>query len=165
MVITILTTIMLMVAYFLILYSGVALIQDKKFFGSAPKAIQDAVPDRKERFHGAHLLGWLVMMIAFLIYPAAFFIGAWDGIQNSYDFFGFWIRFLIMLFGMEIFDIVFFDWVLLCHSNFFPRFYPEVKDIVGPHLFGYNKKTHFIHFLIYIPVTAAIAGICLFFII
>lgn len=41
---------------------------------------------------------------------------------------------------MEAYDILFFDWVLLCHSNFFPHFYPEVKGIVGPQLFGYNKK-------------------------
>ena len=35
MLITIITTLMLMLAYFLILYAGVGLIQDKRFFGSA----------------------------------------------------------------------------------------------------------------------------------
>lgn len=35
MIITIVTTLMLMAAYFLILYAGVAFIQDKRFFGSA----------------------------------------------------------------------------------------------------------------------------------
>ena len=39
---------------------------------------------------------------------------------------------------MEAYDILFFDWVLLCHSNFFPHFYPEVKGIAAPQLFGYN---------------------------
>jgi hypothetical protein len=34
---------------------------------------------------------------------------------------------------MELYDILFFDWFLLCHSNFFPHFYPELKGIVGPH--------------------------------
>lgn len=47
---------------------------------------------------------------------------------------------------MEVYDILFFDWVLLCHSNFFPHFYPEVKGIAAPQLFGYNKKVHFMHF-------------------
>ena len=41
-----------------------------------------------------------------------------------------------MLYGMEIYDICFFDWVLLSHSNFFPHFYPELKGKMGPHLFG-----------------------------
>ena len=61
------------------------------------------------------------------------------------------------------YDILFFDWVLLCHSNFFPRFYPEVKGIVGPHLFGYNKKAHLVHFLLYIPLSAALAWVCTLF--
>lgn len=41
----------------LMLYSGVALIQNKKLFGSAPKDIQDAIVEHDERFKGAHLIG------------------------------------------------------------------------------------------------------------
>ena len=52
------------------------------------------------------------------------------------------LRFLAMLYMMKIYNIIYFDWVLLCHSNFFPHFYPELKGIVGPHQFGYNKKAH-----------------------
>lgn len=68
-----------------------------------------------------------------------------------------------MLYCMELYDILFFDWFLLCHSNFFPHFYPELKGIVGPHMFGYNKRTHILHFLLYIPLCAMIAGICMIF--
>lgn len=62
-----------------------------------------------------------------------------------------------MLYCMELYDILFFDWFLLCHSNFFPHFYPELKGIVGPHMFGYNKRTHILHFLLYIPLCAALS--------
>ena len=48
--ITMLATLTLMLAYFLILYGGVAFIQDKRFFGFAPKENLAAIPDRKERF-------------------------------------------------------------------------------------------------------------------
>ena len=60
----------------------------------------------------------------------------------------------------RIYDIIFFDWVLLCHSNFFPHFYPELKGVVGPHMFGYNKRTHIRHFVIYIPASAVAAWLC-----
>ena len=163
MLITIIATLMLMLAYFLILYAGVAFIQDKRFFGSAHKDILAVVPDRKERFKGAHTIGWIIITIAFLMYPAAFILGGWDGVKNGFVFWQFFVRFIIMLYGMETFDIVFFDWVLLCHSNFFPRYYQEVKGIVGPYMFGYNKWTHVIHYLIYIPVCALIAWICTLF--
>ena len=95
------------------------------------------------------------------------FIGAialviWDGVRKGFGFLKFFLRFLTMLYVMEIYDIVFFDWVLLCHSNFFPHFYPEVKNVVGPHMFGYNKKSHIIHFIVYIPVCTLAAWVCMF---
>ena len=70
------------------------------------------------------------------------------------------MRFLAVLYAMEIYDIIFFDWVLLCHSNFFPHFYPELKGVIGPHMFGYNKRTHIWHFVIYIPASAVAARLC-----
>lgn len=100
---------------------------------------------------------------AILMFIGAFALGIWDGIRKNFGFWQFFARFLTMLYLMEIYDIVFFDWVLLCHSNFFPHYYPELKGIVGPHQFGYNKKTHILHFIIYIPACAVVALICTFF--
>lgn len=154
---------MIMVGYFLLLYGAVGFIQDKRFFSSAPKENLAVIPERKERFRGAHIIGWFIIVIALLIFTGAIVLGVWDGVRNNFSFLNFFLRFLAMLYVMEIYDIVFFDWVLLCHSNFFPHFYPELKGIVGPHMFGYNKKAHIIHFVIYIPVCAVIAWVCTLF--
>ena len=67
----ILAAILLMAAYFLVLYGGVGFIQDKRFFSSAPKENLDAIPDKKERFHGAHIIGWIIEGIAVLLFLAA----------------------------------------------------------------------------------------------
>lgn len=163
MVITIVATIMIMAGYFLVLYGGVGFIQDKKFFSSAPQEVLDIIPDKKERFHGAHLIGWLIAVLAILLFVGAVLLGAWDGIKNGFGFWNFFVRYIVMLYCMEIYDICFFDWVLLCHSNFFPHFYPELKGVMGPHMFGYNKKTHLLHFVIYIPICAVVARICMLF--
>ena len=136
-----------MAAYFLILYAGVGLIQDKRFFSSAPKENLAAIPDEKERFRGAHALGWALAIGAVLLFLGAIVLAAWDGIQNNFSFLQFFARFLTMLYLMELYDIFFFDWVLLCHSNFFPHFYPELKGVVGPQQFGYNKRTHIAYFV------------------
>lgn len=61
-----------------------------------------------------------------------------NGVKNNFSFLQFFGRFIAVLYVMEIYNIFFFDWCLLCHSNFFPHFYSEVK-----HMFGYNKKQHF----------------------
>ena len=47
MPVTILAAILLMAAYFLVLYGGVGFIQDKRFFSSAPKENLNAIPDKK----------------------------------------------------------------------------------------------------------------------
>lgn len=128
MAITAVSILIIMAAYFLLLYGAVGFIQDKRFFSSAPKENLDAIPDTKEeRFRGTHIAGWCI-------------------VNRGYC--------------MEIYDIVFFDWFLLCNSNFFAHFYPEVKGKVGPVQFGYNKKTHIMHFVIYIPASAILAWLC-----
>ena len=76
MIITIVTTLMMMAAYFLLLYAGVAYIQDKKFFSSAPKEIVDAIPDRKERFKGAHTIGWVLIAVAFLTFARTILVSS-----------------------------------------------------------------------------------------
>lgn len=160
MKITIIAALMIFLAYFLILYGGVGFIQDKRFFSSAPKENLAAIPDRKERFPGAHAVGWVIEGIAILLFLGAAALSVWDGVRNDFGFLRFFVRFLGMLYAMEIYDILFFDWVLLCHSGFFPHFYPELKDVVGPHMFGYNKRTHILHFVIYLPACAAAAWLC-----
>ena len=160
MKITLAALAMIMLAYFLVLYGAVGFIQDKRFFASAPKENLDAIPDRKERFRGAHALGWAIEAIAVLLFIGAAVLSVWDGVKSGFGFLDFFARFLILLFGMEIYDIAFFDWVLLCHSGFFPHFYPELRGVVGPHMFGYNKRQHILHFVIYIPAGTAAAGLC-----
>lgn len=164
MKITLLASFLVMAAYFLLLYAGVGLIQEKKFFPYAPREVFAAVPERKaERFRGAHILGWCLGILAMLLFLGAAVLAAWDGVRNGVTFGAFFTRYLVILYVMEAYDILFFDWVLLCHSNFFPHFYPEVKGIAAPQLFGYNKKAHLTHFLLYIPLSAALAWVCTLF--
>ena len=51
----IIATLMIFLAYFLVLYGGVGFEQDKRFFASAPKENLDAIPDKKERGFAAHM--------------------------------------------------------------------------------------------------------------
>ncbi|MCD8006575.1 MAG: hypothetical protein LUF29_06330 [Oscillospiraceae bacterium] len=160
MLITIVSTLMLMLAYFLLLYGAVGFIQDKRFFSSAPKENLAVIPDKKERFRGAHVIGWAIVVFAVLLFIGAFALGIWDGARNQFGALKFFARFITMLYLMEIYDILFFDWYLLCRSNFFIHFYPELKSVDRSHFFGYNKKEHIMHFITYIPVCAGLALGC-----
>ncbi len=48
----------------------------KRFFSSAPKENLAAIPDKKERFRGAHIIGWLIEGIAVLMFIGAAVLAA-----------------------------------------------------------------------------------------
>ena len=159
-IITILLAMIMMAGLFLMLYSGVALIQNRRFFSSAPKEVQSFLQDKDERFRGQHFLGWVLVAVSIVLMIGAVVYGAWNGIHNDYTFWQFFIRFAVMFLLLKAYDILFFDWYLLCRSSFFQRYYPEVAPYYGPHLFGYNKKSHMIQIVIFIAVAAVLAWVC-----
>ena len=77
MKVTVLAALMVFAAYFLLLYAGVGFLQDKRFFGSAPKENLDAIPDRKERFPGDHAIGWVLATLALLLFLGAAALAVW----------------------------------------------------------------------------------------
>ncbi|MCR4911193.1 MAG: hypothetical protein K5925_01545 [Bacilli bacterium] len=157
--VTFILSLLMMLGFFLMLWSAVGFIQNKKFFSSAPKSIVEAVQPKPERFKGQHIIGWILMILSFvlLIGPVAY--GVYDGVTREFGYWDFFVRFVIMTVSLKVFDILFFDLVLLCHSNFFPHFYPEVKDLVGPQNFGYNKWTHIIHIVVFVGISFLLAFI------
>lgn len=166
MITTLLLSLMAMAGLFLLLLGGVGFIQDKKFFSSAPRQVRDAVPASKPaRFPGQRALGWGIIVLAFALMGGAFVLGAWDGIRGGFGFWAFALRFLAMLLLLKAFDVLFFDFFLLCRAgwNFFPHFYPEVKEVLGSYLFGYNWKTHLTHVLLFPVAAAALAWVCTLF--
>lgn len=159
MILTLLLAIAMMAGLFLILLAGVGFIQDKKFFSSCPKEFLEVIQPKEKRFNGQYILGWILAVIAIILMVAPMIIGAVNGIQNEYTYVQFFIRFVVMLLLLKAYDIVFFDWVLLCNHGFgfFTHFYPEVGSMLSPKLFGYNKKNHLIHIIGMIIGSAAVA--------
>lgn len=165
MLVTVICSAMLMAGLFLMLFGGVGFVQDKRFFTSAPKEVRAVLEDKEERFSGQRAFGWCLIVISLLMMAGGLIYAGWDGIENGFDFIRFFVRFLFMLLLLKAFDVMFFDWVLLCNAgfHFFSCFYPETGEVLGRHLFGFNKKEHIIHILLFVPFSALIAWICTLF--
>ncbi len=161
MLVTLVLSVIMMAGLFLMLLAGVAFIQDKKYFTSAPKDIQAVIQPREERFAGAHALGWFLMALSVLMMIGALIYGGWDGIQNTFSFMQFFGRFSIMLLLLNAFDILFFDLFLLTHSHFYQHFYPETEGCEGFHQFGFNWRSHLIMIILSPVVAAVLAWVCL----
>lgn len=65
-----------------------------------------------------------------------------------------------MLYGMNAFDILFFDCFILTKTHFFRHFFPETKDCAGRKQFGYNRKEQIKKVILMLPYAAITALIC-----
>ncbi len=158
MLLTLLLTLIFILAVCLLLYAAVALIQDRRFFTSAPRDIQAAAADHTERFPGARVLGWLLTVITLVLMAGAFINGGWNGLLSGFTFWQLFLRFAAMLYLWKVFDIVCLDWLLLTRSHFFQRFYPETEGCAGYHSFGFNRKEQLIRLAVF-PFAAALMAL------
>lgn len=155
----------MMIGLFLLLWAGVGFIQNKDFFSSCPKEVFDVIEPKEKRFRGQSLVGWILAIIAILFMGSSIIVGAVDGVQNNFTYIQFFIRFLMILLLLKAFDIIFFDWVLLCNRgfSFFEKYYPEVANVLTPKLFGYNKRDHIIQIIGIVVGSILLSYICKLF--
>ena len=158
MLLTLLLTLIFILAVCLLLYAAVALIQDRRFFTTAPKDIQAAAVDHPERFPGARALGWLLAILSLVLMVGAFVNGGWEGVLRGSPFWQLFLRFAVMLYLWKAFDIVCLDWLLLTKSHFFQRFYPETEGCQGYHSFGFNRREQLIRLAVF-PFAAALMAL------
>lgn len=158
MLLTLLLSLIFILAVCILLYAAVGLIQNKKLFTTAPKDIQAAAADHPERFPGAHVLGWKLAILALLLMIGTFVYGGWDGVQSGFSFWQHFFRFAVMQYLWKVFDIVCLDWLLLTKSHFFQHFYPETEGCEGYHSFGFNRKGQIIRLAVF-PFVAALMAL------
>lgn len=144
----------------LMLYSAVALIQDKRLFGSAPKEALALIKPKPERFKGQHILGWFLLIIALLMLLSDAAIAVYDGVNNGFGFWRFFVRFLIILYAYKAYDMFVFDFLLLTRSHFFQHYFPEVDQVEAFHKYGFNLKSQIIRIIVYPFACALMAGVC-----
>lgn len=160
MKVTILCALVLMASLFLMIWVAVALVQEKKLFTTAPKDIQAAVKEHEERFPGARILGWTLLVPCVLAFVGAFVYAGWDGIRKGFGFWPFFGRFLTMLYLEKAFDIICLDWFLLTKSHFFQHYYPETAGCAGYHQFGFNRKEQLMRIVLFPFVALLLAWVC-----
>ena len=149
----------------LLLISAVAFVQDKRFFSSAPKeALEVLKPRNEELFYGARTTGWVLMIISILMILGVGAVSIWDGFRSSFSFIQFFLRFVTIFTVYKAYDMIFFDWFLLCKFHFFQHYYPEVESVYSGRKYGYNIKSQLLKLLVIFPSVSALAAwICTLF--
>ena len=165
MLLTVFLAIVFCAAITLMLLSAVAFVQEKKLFSSAPKEAQEVIrPRTKELFYGARAMGWVLMIISILMILGVGAVSIWDGFRSGFMFYQFFTRFVLIFTIYKIYDMVFFDWFLLCRFRFFQHYFPEVESVYNGRKYGYNIKSQLLKLLVIFPAASALAAwICTMF--
>ncbi len=165
MILTVFLAIVFCMAITLLLISAVAFVQDKRFFSSAPKEAQEVLKPRdRELFYGARTMGWILIIISSLTILGVGVISIWDGLRSGYSFNQFFLRFVLILTIYKAYDMIFFDWFLLCKFHFFQHYYPEVESVYEDRKYGFNLKSQLLKLLVIFPAASALAAwVCTLF--
>jgi len=165
MILTVFLAMVFCVAITLLLISAVAFVQDNRFFSSAPKEAREVLmPRNRELFYGARTMGWVLMIISLLTILGVGVISIWDGLRSGYTFSQFFLRFVLILTIYKAYDMIFFDWFLLCKFHFFQHYYPEVGSVYKDRKYGFNIKSQLLKLLVIFPAVSALAAwVCMLF--
>ena len=165
MLLTVFLAIVFCAAITLMLFAAVAFIQDKKFFSSAPKEAQAVIqPRENELFYGARVIGWTLMVFAFLMILGVGVLSVWDGFRSGFTFFQFFLRFVLIFTIYKLYDMICFDYFLLIKFKFFQYYYPEVESVYRGRKYGFNIKSQLLKLLVIFPAASALAAwICTLF--
>ena len=165
MLLTIFLAVVFCAAITLMLLSAVAFIQDKRFFSSAPKEAQELLkPREQELFYGARTIGWTLMVFSILLILGVGILSIWDGFRSGFDFRQFFLRFVLIFTIYKLYDMICFDYYLLCRFRFFQFYYPEVEEVYRNRKYGYNLKSQLLKLLLVFPAASALAAwVCTLF--
>ena len=159
MFLTIFLAIVFCGAISLMLVSAVAFIQDIRFFSSAPKEAREVLKPREtELFCGARVIGWTLMIFSVLMIAGVGIVSIWDGFRSGYTFWQFFLRFVFIFTVYKIYDMVCFDWFLLCRFKFFQHYFPEVEEVYKDRKYGYNIRSQLLKLLVIFPAASALAA-------
>jgi len=165
MLLTVFLAIVFCGAITILLISAVAFVQDKRFFSSAPKEAQALIEPRdRELFYGARTMGWVMMILSALMILGVGVISIWDGFRSGFSFIQFFLRFVSIFTIYKAYDMIFFDWFLLCKFHFFQHYYPEAEHALIGRKYGFNLKSQLLKLLVIFPAASALAAwVCTMF--
>lgn len=165
MLLTIFLAVVFCGAITLLLIAAVAFIQNTKFFSSAPKEAQEVlIPRDKELFYGARTIGWTLMVFSILMILGVGIVSIWDGFRSGFAFRQFFLRFVLIFTVYKLYDMIFFDWFLLCKFRFFQYYYPEVEEAYKNRKYGFNLRSQLLKLLVIFPAASALAAwVCTLF--
>ena len=129
-----------------------------KHFG-APDDINEMMEKIPDRASWVNIIGVCIMIVGFVGVIAVFIWAMVDTVKTDMSFFGAFIRFFIITEGYKLFDIIFFDYLMLTKLKLPAKIYPETAGAKGYDNFGFNTKSQMNKLIIFCVASILLAFI------
>ena len=126
---------------------------------TAPKDIMEKVMARPDYPKWRTAMGYVLAVVIALSITGILFWAGYDAVQKEMTFGAIFVRYLVLLCGYKLFDMVCFDWLLLTKLNDFQRFFPETVGCKGYERFGFNLKSQLIKLSVFAIASLVIAAV------
>ena len=129
--VTLILTLTMCTLLFLMIWSATYFYPWTRLLRFFPKDIEEKARLHQPPFPAVPVIGWILMLLCALGFVVVIVYGGWDGVRKGFTFGQFFVRFLVMLFGMKAFDIIALDFFLITKTQFFQHYIPETKGCAG----------------------------------
>lgn len=127
-----------------------------KHFG-APDDIREMMERIPDRASWVNILGVCIMTVGFVGVATVFLWAMVDTVKSKLSFIEAFIRFLIILEGYKLFDIMCFDYLMLTKLKLPVKIYPETAGAKGYDNFGFNAKSQITKLAVFCGISLILA--------
>jgi len=142
-----------------VIFMTVTALIPKIVVRTAPKDIQEKVLARPDAPIWKTVTGCILAVLILLCAVGVLIYAGMDAVKNLMNFMEIFIRYLILLEGYKIFDMICFDYILLTKLNVFQKFFPETIGCKGYEKFGFNLKSQIAKLIIFAIISLVTAWI------
>ena len=126
---------------------------------TAPEDIREKVLSRPDAPVWKTVTGCILAVLILLCVAGILIYAGMDAVKNHMNFMQIFVRYLILLEGYKIFDMICFDYILLTKLNIFQKFFPETIGCKGYEKFGFNLKSQIAKLIIFPMLESCISTV------
>lgn len=123
----------------------------------APDDIKEMMKNIPDRPAWVNILGVLILVVGFAGVIAVLAWAVIDTVKSEMSFTSTFLRFLIILDGYKLFDILCFDYLMLTRLRLPEKIYPQTAGAKGYDNFGFNAKSQIMKLIVFCGISLLLA--------
>jgi len=152
----------LIVLFVLFMAAAIAFLL-KLIIKTAPLDVQERLSGRPDAPAWKTALGIVICLCLLLGIAAVLVYAGFDAVRSHMGFWQIFLRFFILFAGYKLFDMFFFDYLLLTKMNVYQKFFPEVAGCRSMEKFGFNLKSQLLKLAAFTAAALIVAAVLVHF--